>query len=137
MEILKPKLDLAVIDEKEYYFIASETNTSSSNERVYLLPNFDEYIIGYNDRSAIFDSSLAAGLDARHNPLFQNTILLNGKIIGTWKRTFLKNKVTVTAKPFIKLPKSNHELLKEAITRYSEFMNLQTELIITSNRSST
>ncbi len=132
VEMLEPKLDRAVIDEKEYFFIASENNKSSSNAGVYLLPNFDEYIIGYAERSDIFDSSLAAGLDARHNPLFQNTILIDGQIIGTWKHTFQKSKVTVTAKPFIKLQKSDQELLKEAMVRYSEFMNLQMELVITS-----
>ena len=62
---------------------------------------------------------------------------MDGQIIGTWKRTFHKSKAIVIANPFIKLPKSDQELLKEAIIRYSKFVNLPMELIIASTRSST
>jgi len=102
------------LERKIIFFIVSENNKPSSNAAVYLLPNFDEYIIGYTDRSAIFDVSYATGLDARHNPLFQNTILLDGQIISTWKRSLQKSKVTVTAKLFIKLADAKQGLLKEA-----------------------
>ncbi len=98
--------------------------------RIYLLPNFDEYIIGYTDRSAIFDAAYAKGLDARHNPLFQHTIVIDGQIMGTWKRTLKKGKVVVAAKPFVKLLSSQQELLVKAVARYGKFVDLPAELVM-------
>jgi hypothetical protein len=130
MEMLSPKLIREKIGVQDYWFFAPKKIKPKSNTALCLLSNFDEYIIGYTDRSAIFDASYAKGLDARHNPLFQPTVVLDGQIVGTWKRTIQKHTIIVTAKLFIKLPKLNQELLKKAIERYSEFMELPAELTI-------
>ena len=78
---------------QDSWFFAPEDVNQFSIDASYILPNFDEYIIGYSDKSAIFDESYASGLDARHNPLFQHTIVMNGRIAGTWKRTLQKTKL--------------------------------------------
>ncbi len=130
MEILSPKLVHEKIGGQDYWFFAHEKVKPKSSNALCLLPNFDEYIIGYTDRSAIFDAANAQGKDARHNPLFQPTIMLDGQIVGTWKRTIQKRKVTVTAKPFIKLPNPKQELLTKAMERYSKFIELPVELTI-------
>jgi Winged helix DNA-binding domain len=115
---------------QDYWFFAHEDINQFSIAASYLLPNFDEYIIGYSDRSAIFDVSYASGLDARHNPLFQHTVVMDGRIVGTWKRTIQKTKVIVTVKPFVKLDNSEQECLRKAMMGYGRFMGLPAELVI-------
>ena len=133
MEMLSPKLVHEKIGGQDYMFFAQENFKPNSCKALSLLPNFDEYIIGYTDRSAIFEAANAQGLDARHNPLFLPTIMLNGQIVGTWKRTIQKLKVTVTAKLFTKLSNPKQELLTKAMGSYSKFIELPTELTIENN----
>ena len=130
VEMVTPKLAHEIINKQDYSFFGNENFRADSSEAVYLLPNFDEYIIGYTDRSAIFESPYASGLDARHNPLFQNTIVTDDRIVGTWKRILQKNKVSIVAKPFLKLPDSKLELLMQAVMRYSRFIEKPVDLVI-------
>ena len=57
-----------------------------------MLPNFDEYTVGYSDRSAIFDASDAEKFDTPGNVL-NPTIVLDGLVVGTWKRTIKKDSI--------------------------------------------
>jgi len=130
IEIVASQLNHETLAGHDYWFINSDDNKPASKSAIYLLPNFDEYIIGYTDRSAIFDAAYAQGLDARHNPLFQHTIVIDGQIMGTWKRKLKKGKVVVAAKPFVKLLSSQQELLVKAVARYGKFVDLPAELVM-------
>ncbi len=89
-----------------------------------LLPNFDEYVVGYTDRSAILDSSRADHLDARNNPLFQHTIIIDGEIAGTWKRAAGKEAVTIETLPFGRLGRVQERAVELAARRLGEFLEL-------------
>ncbi len=131
IDMVSSELTHETITKQDYWFVNPDRKPSSK-AAILLLPNFDEYIIGYTDRTAIFDESFASGLDARHNPLFQNTILIDGQIMGTWKRTIQKSNAIVVAKPFIKLSNPKQELLEKAVLRYSKFLEVPSELVIES-----
>jgi hypothetical protein len=130
IEMVGSELRREKIGGQDYWFFAPEDINRFSIDASYLLPNFDEYIIGYSDRNSIFDVSYASGLDARHNPLFQHTIVMDGRIAGTWKRTLQKNKAIVVVKPFVKLDNSKQECLRKAVLGYGRFMGLPAELVI-------
>jgi hypothetical protein len=56
---------------------------------IHLLPIYDEYIMGYKDRSAIFRYQ---ELSKTVPPLkYDCMIIFNGQAIGTWKRTIKAN----------------------------------------------
>ena len=130
IEMVGSELRREKIGGQDYWFFAHEDINQFSLAASYLLPNFDEYIIGYSDRSAIFDGSYASGLDARHNPLFQHTIVMDGRIAGTWKRTLQKSKIIVFVKPFVKLDNSKQECLRKAAIEYGRFLDLPIELVL-------
>ncbi len=110
-------------------FGASTPPVSSDSQAAYLLPNFDEYVVGYTDRSAIFDSSHADGLDARSNPLFQHTIVIDGQIAGTWRRTPGRDGVTIETRPFGRLERVQDRAVELAARRLSEFLEQPVALI--------
>ena len=59
------------------------------------LPGFDEYLLGFKDRSLMVD---AAGMEAvipGKNGIFRATIVREGRVVGTWKRTIGAKAVTV------------------------------------------
>lgn len=87
----------------------------------YLLPPFDEYTVAYRDRSAVLDPLYAKRVNTG-NGIFSPTIVLDGRIAGTWKRTFKKNSVMIATSYFTKVSKSQTRAVAAAATRYGEFL---------------
>src|SRR5258708_22761453 len=88
---------------------------------VSLLPGFDEYLLGYRDRSASLDPLDAQKIQPGSNGMFAATIVINGKITGTWKRVFAKKSVAISTDLFRSLTKAKARALEEAMGRYVEF----------------
>ena len=128
IEMVKPQLGREVVNGQTYWFAASMTTAKVSPQAAYLLSNYDEYIVGYTDRSAIFDSSHVDKLDARSNPLFQHTMVINGQVAGTWKRTLKKDAVIIELNPFAPLTKSEKQTVSAAAEKYGKFLELPVAL---------
>ncbi len=117
------------IDGKTYWYSDAGTICPSFTQNVLLMPNYDEYVIGYTDRSAIFHTDEPHKLDERDNPLFQNTILIDGQIRGTWKRTIKPDRVLIDTEFFIEPADDQINSMKQSIRGYSEFLGLPAELV--------
>jgi hypothetical protein len=90
---------------------------------VHLLPGFDEYLLGYKDRSAVLAAEHAAHIVPGNNGIFFPMIVVGGLIIGTWKRRPGKSALDVVLKPFTSLGGAE-EQLSEAVKAYSDFLGL-------------
>jgi hypothetical protein len=124
LELVKSQFMYEVVGDQIYWFSASVAPTKDCSQTAYLLPNFDEYIVGYTDRSAIFDESHTKKLDARGNVLFNHTIVMDGRVVGTWKRTMKKAIVILTASLFTPLNEVETRALTSAAERYGTFLNM-------------
>lgn len=123
LALTESRLTCEVIDGQTYWFAPSAPPTKDT-DGVYLLPNFDEYKVGYADRDAIFDVSHTEKLDSRQNSLFVYTIVLDGQIVGTWKRTIQKKTVTITPNFFIPFNDAETRAFVESAKRYGEFLGM-------------
>jgi hypothetical protein len=128
MEMIKSTLAHETIEDKMYWFDSSATVKKEKEIRTWLLPNYDEYMVGYTDRSAIYEAEHDIKLDARKNFLFNNIIVINGRVVGTWKRTFNKNTVIVEPNPFFTLSKPEKQAVKSAAEQFGLFLNMPVEL---------
>jgi hypothetical protein len=124
IEAIEPQLARETVDGRTYWF-AGAAPAKGGSGAAYLLPNYDEYVVSYTDRSAIFDSVHAEKLDSRNNPLFQHTILINGRIAGTWKRELKKDAVMIELNPFAPPGKVAKQAMTKAAKRYANFIGLQ------------
>jgi hypothetical protein len=97
---------------------------------MHLLPGFDEYMLGYQDRSAALDPQYAQKIVPGSNGMFMPTLVINGRVAGTWKRVVKKKSVVITASPFASLNKTEIRALASAAERYGQFLNLAVELSI-------
>ena len=52
-----------------------------------LLPGFDEFVLGYADRSAVLDAEFAGRIVPGGNGVFRPTVVVDGRIAGTWRWT--------------------------------------------------
>lgn len=101
-----------------YWFSTDAPSAVTKSKRVFLLPNFDEYSVGYANREALTD---AANINTRDNFLFSNIIVVNGKVEGTWKRTFRKNSILFKPEVFGKVAAKDVTL---AAKNYAKFLDL-------------
>jgi hypothetical protein len=83
---------------------------------VFLLPGFDEFILGYQDRGAVLAAEFANHIVPGNNGMFRPTVVGGGRVLGTWARTGRGAKRTVTATPFREFPPE----VAEAIPRVQE-----------------
>jgi hypothetical protein len=97
-----------------------------ASQSAYLLPPFDEYIIAYRDRSAVLDP--AHGRAMSSNGIFYPTLVLDGQVVGTWKRTLKKGDVVITLSPFAPLKKKDRQAFAAAAERYGAFLEKSTVL---------
>ncbi len=50
-----------------------------------LLPGFDEFVLGYGDRSAVLEPEFATRIVPGNNGMFLSTVVVDGRIVGTWR----------------------------------------------------
>jgi len=110
-----------IIDGKEYVFLPSE-KTVKNPQTTFLMPDYDEYGMGYKDRSAIFNPIALKQSIRNGNPVFNRMIIIDGKIEGTWQRVLKKDTVEVSTFPFTSLSKEKREALLNAVQRYQSFV---------------
>ncbi len=128
LEMVTFQLMHEVVDGQRYWFSTSTLPAKDISQAAYLLPNFDEYIVGYTDRSAAFDMSHTKKLDQRGNILFNHTIVIDGQVVGTWKRTIKKDAVIVTPSLFISLNEAETRALAASVNRYGVFLEMPVSL---------
>jgi hypothetical protein len=95
-----------------------------------LLPNYDEYFIGFKDRSAIGEIAKQADIKSNDPRLIAHIIVLDGQVIGGWRRTLNKESVTVEINLIAKLMKPEENAIRDAAERYARFIELPVELIL-------
>lgn len=104
LAIARPQLERIEVDGVEYFMHPETTALLDSCRRrakgVFLLPGFDEYMLGYQDRSAALPAEFAQRIVPGNNGMFQSTVIADGEVVGTWKRTGRGAKQTVLATPF-------------------------------------
>jgi hypothetical protein len=123
LAMVKSHLLHETIDGQTYWFSASTPYARGLSQTAYLLPNYDEYTVGYTDRSAIFDALHTNKLDSRSG-LLTNTMVLDGQVVGTWKRTFRKNTIVIEATPFVPLSNTEARVFAASANRYGEFLHM-------------
>jgi len=90
---------------------------------VRLLPGFDEFVLGYKDRSAILDGTHSGRIVPGGNGVFRPTVLIDGRIAGTWKRVVKRNTTVVEATPFTRFTAAEKRSIETAAEQYLEFLN--------------
>ena len=65
------------------------------------LPGFDEYMLGYKDRSLMLDAAHKQAIVPGGNGVFQPTVVRNGRVVGTWRRTMKRTKVEVVVSELV------------------------------------
>jgi hypothetical protein len=113
------------IDGRTYWF-SSSVRTLTTSPTAYLLPLFDEYLIAYKDRRAALDTSRWTR-NAPRDP-FSAPIVVNGQVVGGWKRLQNGSSISIALTPFAPLDKRQVAAITDAARAYTRFVDADLEL---------
>ena len=113
------ELEALELDGVTYYHRPALEPAASAT---FALPGFDEYVLGYQDRSAQLSPQLASRVVPGGNGMFLSTIVVDGEIVGTWRRTATAKRVTVELVPFDRISARTRAAATAALARYSDFV---------------
>lgn len=88
-----------------------------------LLPVYDEYTVGYADRSAALDPVHAKHVAAGHG-IFRAPIVIEGRVVGSWTRKIKKDRVDIHVVPLTRFDREQLRCIHDAAERYGKFLGL-------------
>jgi hypothetical protein len=84
---------------------------------------YDEYTIGYKEWRGIGGDAYGETLRAMGNAL-QNVIILDGRLVGTWRRVIDKNALTAELNWLVPVGERERRAVVAAAWQYGEFLGV-------------
>lgn len=123
-----PQLASLVSDGQRYYFAPALADTASDAHEVFLLPPFDEFLLGYRDRSAVLEPAHTNLVAPSSNGIFNPIVVIGGRVAGTWRREFKQRNVVMTWVPFDTFDAAHNDAIAATAKRYGAFLGMPVRL---------
>ena len=94
-----------------------------------LLPGFDEYLLGFKDRTLFMEPEDMNAVVPGGNGMFRATAVHRGRVIGTWLRKVLTKKVVVTVTQLRPLNASVRQAFEAPALAYAHYVGKPVELV--------
>ncbi|MDD5028844.1 MAG: winged helix DNA-binding domain-containing protein [Rhodoferax sp.] len=120
---IQPRLVSETVGQRTYW-LPADSRSPKATPSAFALPGFDEYLLGYQDRSVVLDAAHAEKICPGGNGVFAATLVIDGRVLGTWKRVFKKTGIDITATPFTHLSPAEAQGFAAAVQRYGAFDKL-------------
>lgn len=124
IEMLGTALERIDVGGRPYFVDSASGVSGDASHSVLLLPIYDEAIIAYQDRSAVLRRLAASKTPLPENIVFNHTILIDGQVVGIWKRSASTRSVTIEPTLFTDLTQSELREIDETIERHAAFFDL-------------
>jgi len=118
-----------MVDGRNYWFDAGADPASDVSPLAHLLPNFDEYTVGYRDRTAAvdpdrpFDPALFS-----FGSILSNIVTVGGRVRGAWRRTAVGSGVRIELRLLDRLGPDEAIAVARAGDRMGRFLTQPVEL---------
>jgi hypothetical protein len=123
LEMAKTFLVQEPVNGQAYWSPASPSPVLPAAPLAHLLPAFDEYLVAYKERSSVLDPNYVKQINAGGGML-NPVIVMNGQVMGTWKRRLKKDAVVITPAWFAVPGEAQQQAFAAAAARYGQFLNL-------------
>ena len=108
----------------EYWFDARTSFSRAGAQAALLLPNFDEYTVGYADRSAIVHPARPFRPEIfAFSSILSNVVVIAGQVCGSWRRVRNRGGFGVDVRQLGELSQAEQKLVDAAIVRYVRFVS--------------
>lgn len=123
LQAIKKDLEEFTADGQTYYFKNNPKIKKPENSLAFLLPGFDEFLLGYKDRIASLSPSQSNLWCPGGNGMFHPFIILNGKFRGTWKRNNGKKTASIDLSPVEQFTAQEKNLIDAAIEKVNRYFS--------------
>lgn len=121
MQIAGRALRKEEIDGRDYWSV--EHDAPKPVKSAHLLSNYDEYFIGYKDRSAIGRRIGSVKRVTGGTALIAPVVCVDGQLVGGWKRKAEKGGVAVTLDLVVPLSAAEKKRVESAIRNHADFVS--------------
>ncbi len=121
LDLARAQFQSADLDGKTCWY-AEEAAEAFASPAAYLLPNFDEVVGSYKDHRPSVDPRYWAEWESYYT-LFTHHLLIDGLIVGGWKRLPKKDGREVKIRLFGRLTGAEEEAVLAAAGRYERFLD--------------
>ena len=104
--------------DRDFFVFRNAAAAAPPCDTTHLLPAYDQYLIGYKDRSDVLAKEHTSKAFNSYG-IFQPVILCDGQIVGNWKRTAGRGNVTIQTTLW---EDTAPESLDAAVARYRLFI---------------
>jgi hypothetical protein len=125
-EVAGDQLERIVLNDQTYWFIPRERPAPPASRTAHLLPNYDEYFIGFKDRSSI--AGRIADPKSAGEAIFAHIVFVDGHIVGGWKRAFHKETAIVHLNLVTRLSKAEQQRVSAAAKKFGAFLGMKAVL---------
>jgi hypothetical protein len=102
--------------------------TADVRDDVLVLPGFDEYLLGFKDRSLMLAPEHKQAIIPGGNGVFQATIVRAGRVVGTWRRSASRSRTVVSVQPLVTLRAGDRRRVERALEPYAHFTGRPVEV---------
>lgn len=120
LQLIKEDFRCETINDRIFWFKNDFKIPEINKPSVLLLPPFDEYVVSYKNRSEIVED-IHYGKVMTKNGLFDPTMMLDGEIIGKWKKKTTPQGAQVDLTYFIHTTKKAQTLFDKEARRVETF----------------
>lgn len=125
-----------VIGDSSYFAVAPKKAAEAvASPLVRLLPNYDEYLIALKDYGPVLDPSLRERMLRAQHVLSLHLIVLDGLVVGGWRREIEKGRVRVEATLLKRVSPGTKSALRAEAERFARFLGLPLTLVTEVNEA--
>jgi hypothetical protein len=122
-DMIIAQLEKVTFGERTLYMKPGLNDIPATQTTARLLSAYDEFLISYQDRSASETDAIRKLKDL--NAIFTSTVIVNGSIVGTWKRSITNKGVKVDITKIDKISKQADVAIKKECSKYASFIGLK------------
>ncbi|MFC7595103.1 winged helix DNA-binding domain-containing protein [Terrabacter sp. GCM10028922] len=129
LEVLGDRIEREVVDATEWLTHVDAPETPTSHVGVHLLPQWDEFLLGYKRRDLGLPPEHVARVVPGRNMVFKPTLVVDGEVAGTWRREQRSDGVRLEVTPFAPLGTRRWRDVERAAAAYGRFLGHDVEIV--------
>lgn len=126
LEMVQQDLQKLVLKDTNYWMSAGISPLPSDKATsAYLLPAYDEYTVGYTDRSPVAASLHQQKITITSFEILAPILIINGQVSAVWKRMWKGKKLEIVLNPLVSLTGNRKSLISGVIKKYEKFLTIK------------
>jgi hypothetical protein len=123
LQSVEGALSKADVGGRVHFVGPSPEAAADRGPRAHVLPAFDEFLVGYADRSAVLPPARSRDINDGGGML-SPVVVVDARVVGTWRRTLTRREVAFEPSLFEPIGAPRALAVAAAVRRYADFLGL-------------